>query len=285
MAIKDIFLPLVSYPNPTPIVAIEKCVAIASYMGANISATAVELEVPTPAGPFTGAFAMEGTAPIEETGEHQKSPPNFKRMLEGLEAAAKSSNVAYTLTLAPCVPEDIAAVLVSQSRLRDLSLIPVKDHNGGQENVIDSLLLESGRPVLLFSEQLVNRLSNSFDHVAIAWDHSAQAARTVADALPFLQNAKSVRVLTATDKATSAERESGASLVKHLAKHGIVASFGVPKIGGSSIGKVLEAYVKANKIDLLVMGAYRHSRLREFVMGGATYTILGHPPCWVLMSH
>jgi nucleotide-binding universal stress UspA family protein len=285
MAIKDILLPLVSYPNPTAIVAIEKCVAIASYLGANISATAVELEIPAPAGPFTGAFVMEGAAPIEKAGEHHKSLLNSKRMLEGLETAAKSSKIAYTHTIAPCTVEDVATVLVSQSRLKDLSLIPVKGHDSGQENVIESLLFESGRPVLLFSEQSVKRLSNSFDQVTIAWDHSAQAARAVADALPFLQNAKCIRVLTATDKATSAERASGAALVKHLARHGIEASFDMPKISGSSIGKVLEAYVKVNKIDLLVMGAYRHSRLREFVMGGATYTILGHPPCWVLMSH
>ena len=92
-------------------------------------------------------------------------------------------------------------------------------------------------------------------------------------------------MLTAADEATSAQRESGASLVKHLAQHGIKAGFDMPTIGGSSIGKVLEANVNANNMDLLVMGAYRHSRLREFVMGGATYTILGHPPCWVLMSH
>jgi nucleotide-binding universal stress UspA family protein len=282
MAIRDILLPLVSYPSPTTTVAIEKSVAIAGYLGADISATAFELEVPAPAGPFTGTLILQGSAP--KAGEHQKSLINSRRMLEELETAAKSANVAYTHTIARCAAEDIAAMLVSQSRLKDLSLIPVKDHDGGQQNVIESLLFESGRPVLLFSEQLVDPLSNSFDHVAIAWDHSAQAARAVADARPFLEKAKSVRVLTATDQATSAERESGVSLVKHLAGHGINASFDTPEIGGSSIGKVLEAYVKANKIDLLVMGGYRHSRLREFVMGGATYTILGHPPCWVLMS-
>jgi hypothetical protein len=245
MAIKDILLPLVSYPNPTTNVAIEKCVAIAGYMGANISATAVELEVPAPAGPFTGAFVMEGAAPVEEASEHQKSLLNSKHMLKGLETAAKSAKVACTRTIVPCAAEDVATVLVSQSRLKDLSLIPVQDHDGGQEDVIESLLFESGRPVLLFSEQSVNRLSNSFDQVAIAWDHSAQAARAVADALPFLENSKSVRILTETDKATSAERESGASLVKHLARHGIEASFDTPKIGGSSTGKVLEAYVRA----------------------------------------
>src|ERR1700730_9318051 len=115
MAIKDIFLPLVSYPNPTPIVAIEKCVAIASYMGANISATAVELEVPAPAGPFTGAFVPAGTARVEEAGEHQKSLVNSRHMLEGLAAAADSSKVEYTRTIEPCAAEDMVAALVQQS--------------------------------------------------------------------------------------------------------------------------------------------------------------------------
>jgi hypothetical protein len=72
MAIKDIFLPLVSYPTSTTAGAIEEAVAIAGYLGADISATAVELEVPAPAGPFTGAFSPEGIAPVEDAPEHQK---------------------------------------------------------------------------------------------------------------------------------------------------------------------------------------------------------------------
>ena len=82
-----------------------------------------------------------------------------------------------------------------------------------------------------------------------------------------------------------AKLESGAALVSYLAEHGVKASFAIVRIDGSSVGKVLDAYVKANNIDLLVMGPYRHSRLNEFVWGGATKTIIGRPPCWVMMSH
>jgi nucleotide-binding universal stress UspA family protein len=103
--------------------------------------------------------------------------------------------------------------------------------------------------------------------------------------LPLLQTAASVRIITATDQKTPAELESGAALASHLAEHGITATFETVKIDGSSVGKVFEAYVKANAIDLLVMGAYRHSRLNEFVWGGASSTIIGRPPCWVMMSH
>ena len=73
-------------------------------------------------------------------------------------------------------------------------------------------------------------------------------------------------------------------MVGHLAEHGIKANFKVVKIDGSSIGKVFEAFVNANAIDLLVMGAYRHSRICEIMWGGATKTVIGRPPCWVMMS-
>jgi nucleotide-binding universal stress UspA family protein len=101
----------------------------------------------------------------------------------------------------------------------------------------------------------------------------------------MLQAAATVRIITATDGKTPEEMQSGAALVGHLAEHGVKASFEAVKIDGSSIGKVFEAFVNANAIDLLVMGAYRHSRLNEIVWGGATKTVIGRPPCWVMMSH
>jgi nucleotide-binding universal stress UspA family protein len=74
-------------------------------------------------------------------------------------------------------------------------------------------------------------------------------------------------------------------LASHLAEHGFKAEFETVRIDGSSVGKVFETYVDANAIDLLIMGAYRHSRLSEAVWGGATKTVIARPPCWVLMSH
>jgi nucleotide-binding universal stress UspA family protein len=134
-------------------------------------------------------------------------------------------------------------------------------------------------------EEFASELPVAFDDVVIAWDHTAPAARAVADALTILQSAANVRIITATDDKTTAELASGAALVSHLAEHGIKAAFETVKIDGSSVGMVFQAYVKARAINLLVMGAYRHSRLSEIVWGGATKTVIGRPPCWVMMSH
>ena len=169
--------------------------------------------------------------------------------------------------------------------VRSVSLVPVKADDDRSERIVERLIFESGRPILMCPEEFASELPVAFDDVVIAWDHTAPAARAVADALPILQSAANVRIVTATDDKTTAELASGAALVSHLAEHGITATFETVKIDGSSVGKAFEAYVKARAINLLVMGAYRHSRLSEIVWGGATKTVIGRPPCWVMMSH
>jgi nucleotide-binding universal stress UspA family protein len=85
------------------------------------------------------------------------------------------------------------------------------------------------------------------------------------------------------DDRAKAQSSSLEGLAKHLAMRGIETS--VELVKTKPDGNALKAYVASRQTDLLVMGAYRHSRLQEFIMGGATYAVLGHPPCWVMMSH
>jgi nucleotide-binding universal stress UspA family protein len=104
---------------------------------------------------------------------------------------------------------------------------------------------------------------------------TARSARAVEDAIPLLQKANSVRCLDcdrSQDRSSTGTRR-GLGQAPCGAPHR--SEFDIPKIDGSSVGKVFEGYVKTNEIELLVIGAHRHSRLREFVMGGATHTILG----------
>jgi nucleotide-binding universal stress UspA family protein len=74
-------------------------------------------------------------------------------------------------------------------------------------------------------------------------------------------------------------------LAKHLARHGVETVSEDITSNGRAIGHVFKEYIAKHKIDLLVMGAYGHSRIREFILGGATKSILLHPPTWVLLSH
>lgn len=204
-------------------------------------------------------------------------------MLKAFDAAAIRFGVRSEQRLSRLTAADLPANFAVSARLKDLSLVPVKPDDQS-EKIVEGLIFGSGRPILICPEEFAAELAVAFDDVVIAWDHTAPAARAVADALPMLQVATKVCIITATDKKTPAELESGAALVSHLAEHGIQAMFETVKIDGSSVGKVFETYVKANAIDLLVMGAYQHSRLNEIVWGGATKTVIGRPPCWVMMS-
>ena len=143
----------------------------------------------------------------------------------------------------------------------------------------------SGRPILVFPEDPNRTLPASLDNIAVAWDFSPPATRAIADALPFLGRAKQVRVFTVIDDKPIDKSQSGARLAKHLARHGIEAVSEDIKSDGQSIGHVFRDYLAKHKVDLLVMGAYGHSRIREFILGGATKSILLHPPTWVLLSH
>ncbi len=213
-----------------------------------------------------------------------RSVSDARGLLKAFDAAANRFAVRNEQKLTRLGAADIPGNFVEPARLADLSMVPIKPNDGQSEEVAERLILKSGRPILMCPEESAAELPVVFDRVMIAWDHTAPAARAVADALPLLEDAADVRVVTATDNKTQAEMESGAALVRHLAEHGINATFETTKIDGSSVGKIFEAYVRKNAIDLLVMGAYRHSRLNEIVWGGATKTVIGRPPCWVMMS-
>jgi len=280
MAIKDILLPLVGEPSPAAIAAIDKCMAVAGDIGARVTALAIEEDILVR--PRVMISADLDNAAVAEA---VRSVSNAQGLLSAFDAAASRYGVRNEHRLNRLAATDIPAEFAESARLKDLSLVPVKLDDSRSEKIVERLIFGSGRPILMCPEEFAADLAATLDNAVIAWDHSAPAARAVADALPMLQAAANVHIITATDNKTAAELESGAHLVSHLAEHGIKATFETVKIDGSSVGKVFEAYVNANTIDLLVMGAYRHSRLNEIVWGGATKTVIGRPPCWVMMSH
>jgi nucleotide-binding universal stress UspA family protein len=280
MAIKDIFMPLVGEPAAAAIAAIDKCVAVAGDLGARVTAVVAEENILVR--PKAVISTDLGNSAMVEA---VRSLSDAHGLLNAFDFAVARFGVRSERRLNRLAAPDIPTSFAVAARLKDLSIVPVKTDDGQSEKIVERLIFESGRPILMCPEEFAAELTVAFDDIVIAWDQTAPAARAVADALPILQSAASVCIVTATDEKTPAELASGAALASHLAEHGIKARFETVKIDGSSVGKVFEAYVKANAINLLVMGAYRHSRLNETIWGGATKTVIARPPCWVLMSH
>ncbi|MCK1475490.1 universal stress protein [Bradyrhizobium sp. 197] len=279
MPIKDVFLPLVGQPREPALAAIEKCVAVAADLGARITALALEEDV------FVRPKVMLPDDSDAAEAKGLLEAGDMQQLLNAFSHATSRANIRAHSRSAKVPADQIASILAEHGRFSDLTLVPVKPHDSRTEHIIETLLFESGRPVLLCPEQHVDELRPQFENVMIAWDHSARAARAAGDALPILQAATSVRVVTVADDKSDRIVQSGTALVDHLREHGIYASFETTTGSGSSIGKVLGSWANSHAIDAIVMGAYHHSRLNEIVWGGVTKTVIGEPPCWVMISH
>jgi nucleotide-binding universal stress UspA family protein len=279
MPIKDVFLPLVGQPRGPALAAIEKCVAVAADLGARITALALEEDA------FERPKVMLPDDPDAAGASGLREAGDLQQLLDAFTNAASRTNIRAQSRTGKVPADQVAAILAEHARFSDLTLVPVKPHDSRTESIVEALLFESGRPLLLCPEDRAEELRPEFENVVIAWDHSARAARAVGDALPIIQAATSVRVVTVADDTTDAITQSGMSLVHHLREHGVYASFETVKGNGSSIGKVLGSWANSHAIDAIVMGAYHHSRLNEIVWGGVTKTVIGQPPCWVMISH
>jgi len=281
MTIKDILLPLTSYPTPTQKCAIESAVALAATMGALVEAVAFEVNVQSPVGLYADPIGVAGIL----AADRKKSADNAHQLLDAFEAIVKGVGIAYERRLLGCRLLEIPEHLAREARLCDLAMVPLRGPDASEQDIVEQLVFESGRPILVFPEDPDRMLPASLDNVAVAWDFSPPAARAVADALPFLRRAKRVRVFTVIDDKPIDKSHSVVRLAKHLARHGVEVVSEDIKSDGHAIGNVFKNYVAKHKADLLVMGAYGHSRIREFILGGATKSILLHPPTWVLLSH
>ena len=146
-------------------------------------------------------------------------------------------------------------------------------------SALEAVLLEAGRPILI---PAAAAMPATFERIAIAWKPTAQAARAVALAMPFLARSKEIAVVTVEEAA-----EAGGDadrLVRNLAWHGLTAKAERLTPAPDGPARTLLASL-AGRADLLVMGGYGHSRLREWVFGGFTQQVLADAPLPVLLAH
>jgi nucleotide-binding universal stress UspA family protein len=183
--------------------------------------------------------------------------------------------------------QDYLSSLTSSSRRQEFVTSPSyrspKQRGAWETELFQAVLLGSGRPVLVVP--YIQRGEARLDNVLIAWDGSKEAARAVHDALPLLQRAKMVEVLTvATEAHGGAEVITGADLARHLVGHGLPATARSMSVD-IDVSDALLSHAADAGVNMIVMGGYAHSRLRDLVFGGATIGILNSMTVPVLMSH
>lgn len=171
------------------------------------------------------------------------------------------------------------------ARRFDLSVVkqPEPGHAEAFDSILEATLFGSGRPVLI--APYIQKEGLKLGHITVCWDGSRASARAVADALPFLAQATAIDVVIVGNRQISSNEMSGIDIGRHLARHGFQIEIKRMMAHGIDVSNVILSYAVETSTDLIIMGGYGHSRMREFMLGGTTRDILAGMTVPVLMSH
>lgn len=216
----------------------------------------------------------------------EQSVAQAEARTEALDATFRQLGLTYELRRLDVYPRQVGSLLASEARQSDLFVgtRPYGDPDKGQW-IEEAVLFQSGRPCLFVPPSFDGH--SVCDNVLVAWKNTREAARAVADAMPLLKKAKSVVVAIVDEQLGAAEEQRRApdeDIGRYLSRHGIRAEVHIID-GWTSTGAALRNEAVRTAADLIVMGAYGHSRLREWMLGGATRDLLSTAPVPVLVAH
>ncbi|MER9552140.1 universal stress protein [Mesorhizobium sp. M0322] len=272
-------LSLATYPEANSAKIAANAVAVVKKIDAALHAVAIDVDIPDVSNALSN-YLLDLPYKIQEA--EATSRKRGKVLLEAINQEAERAGVTLTtqeLTAPPALMGNVAA---EHSRYFDICLVGWAPANQTARILAEAILFGSGRPTLLLPDSTdVGVLG----HVVIAWDGSRVAARAVADAWAFLERAATITVVTVTDEKPLPGQGIGERLALGLRTRGLVAEAASIQVGDSSVGTALQQHALKIGGNLLVMGGYGHSRVRDFVLGGATEGILADLRLPVLLSH
>jgi nucleotide-binding universal stress UspA family protein len=207
------------------------------------------------------------------------------RAQEALQARLARLDTPVELRRIDVFSDMLTSIAVREARVAD-SFVTLRP--GGRQTVdetdalVEAVLFGGGRHLLLIPPERGG--GGGFEEVMVAWNGSREAARALGEALPYLRAARSVAIVVVErDPPVDAAEEPGADAVRYLDAHGVRTTKVTVK--AKDVGSALAEEARTRAPDLLVMGAYGHSRLREWLLGGATRHLLRHAPVPLLIAH
>jgi nucleotide-binding universal stress UspA family protein len=266
--IKDIVLHLSADTRHE--VAANYAVSVAETFGANLAAV---------------TFAPEGVLgglPVDFLNERRAlAGKAANAAMSRLNEMARRTGVAVEARLETTSLAGAADIFGHLARRFDLSIVGQANPDvvGPQELIIEAALFQSGRPVVVVP--YIQKTGLTLHRVLVCWDGGRQAARAIADALPFLHRAKAVEVVVVATEPLKSDELPDADIARHLAHHDLNVDLKRLVTGGSDVANTILSYAADVSADFIVMGGYGHSRLREFILGG----VLSSMTIPTLMSH
>lgn len=186
-----------------------------------------------------------------------------------------------------CEQGHFDTICTEHARYADLLLLGQVDREDTEslpDQAPSEVILRSGRPVMVLP--YIGAPDTLCEKILVSWDGKRESIRAVNDAMPLLRAAVSVSLISIQEQgAASSDQLADSDIVRHLQRHGVDVEAQIINSGGLDVGNALLDHVTDIGADLVVMGAWGHSRLREWVLGGTTRLVLNEMTVPVLMSH
>ena len=273
------FAPIATWPEATSETFVNQAVGIAAKLGARLHVSALVVDMPRVSNAFS-RLVLDVPKMIRDAEAASRS--RCESLTAAFEAAAAPAGVSLSSDTIVCQPVMAGERASVGARYHDLVMVGIDGGNQTTREIAETVVFGAGRPVLLLPETAA---APNLDSIAIAWDGSRVAARAVAAATALLADAKRIVVLTVLDEKPLEDRAIGERLAAALQARGLPAEALTIQAEDVPIGETLQRRAAEAGCGLLVMGGYGHSRLRDFVLGGATKGVLAEPHLPVLLSH
>lgn len=274
----NILLPLATYPDQTPSAGLLRAFDLAATLGAIVTPIVHEVDIPDVRS-MLGNMIIDVPQMIAVA--EQRSSAHADELTGTVRAVARRFELEVEPRRWRGTLDHAPAYLAKVARAFDHTFLVPSEGSGQDVDVAEAILFGSGGPVWIFP---AGEATGHLQSVAIAWDGGRAAARALRDALPVLRQTGHVTILCATDD-KPIDDALLSDIQRLLEEHGLENSIRPFSRGAEPIGSALqEAAVEAGA-GLLIMGAYGHNRLREFVLGGATRSVLTARKLPILMSH
>jgi nucleotide-binding universal stress UspA family protein len=259
---------------------IDGSISLAMARNAHLKAVSIGYEASNVGLAIDGGAAVAAVFEMER----ERALERANAALAVFEAEARNAGIAYEVQALTGTPYEAAAEISAAARLCDLSIVLQPEHARDTfDNTIPlEILFQSGGPVLV----LPHTHKGPFEpgRIGIAWDGSRLAARAVRDAAPFLARAHAITIISINESKTP-ETPSPTELAAHLARHGLKAEVERINAGRADVQPLILSIAADASMDLLVMGAYGHSRLQERLLGGVSRGMFQSMTVPTLMSH
>jgi|SRR6185437_1264406 nucleotide-binding universal stress UspA family protein len=240
------------------------------------------------------AFAYDPIIPVSDMGG---IPPDFidsqraeadesaRTAVYRFEKATKRAGISSESLKLDASISGASDRFAKMARRFDLAVVgqPEQEKSSAEILIDEGVLLDSGHPVLVIP--YIQKQGLKLDRIIVCWDGSRAASRAITDAMPLLRKAKQVDVVMVSRKAEESDEVAGADLGQHLARHGLKVDLKRMISPDTDVAAIVLSYAADSSADMIVMGGYGHSRLREFVLGGATRGILSAMTVPTLLSH